>query len=101
MRGRRATIERHLRRVRGPGLRGMALRRASQQAFDSYARYWVESFRLPRLSPETVDAGMGKEGFEHIDAALDGGNGAILALPHLGGWEWGGFWLTRVRGVRV
>ena len=25
----------------------------------------------------------------------------ILVLPHLGGWEWSAFWLTRVNGVRV
>ena len=42
-------IERHLRRV-NPQLRGTALRVAVQQAFDSYARYYVESFRLPTMS---------------------------------------------------
>ena len=26
--------------------------------------------------------------------ALAGGNGVILALPHLGGWEWAGRWMT-------
>ncbi len=46
---RREMIERHLRRV-DPTLRGLRLRRASQQAFDFYARYWIESFRLPTLS---------------------------------------------------
>ena len=25
---------------------------------------------------------------------LDKGNGVILALPHLGGWEWAGRWVT-------
>ena len=97
MRDRRAMVERHLRRAR-PELRGLALKRASRQAFDSYARYWVESFRLPALSPETVDAGMTTEGYEQVEAALEAGKGAIVALPHLGGWEWGGFWFTQVRG---
>ena len=27
--------------------------------------------------------------------------GAILALPHLGGWEWAAYWLTQVQGVAV
>ena len=31
---------------------------------------------------------------EHIDGALDAGKGVILALPHLGGWEWAGRWLA-------
>jgi KDO2-lipid IV(A) lauroyltransferase len=92
---RRRTIERHLRRV-DPTLRGVALRRAVQEAFDSYARYWVESFRLPTLSKRTVAAGMRVEGFEHIEAGLARGNGIILALPHLGGWEWAGRWMADI-----
>jgi KDO2-lipid IV(A) lauroyltransferase len=86
---RRAMIERHLRRV-DPGLRGLRLRRAGQESFDWYTRYWIESFRLPRLSRRTVDRGFRTEGFDHIDRALDAGAGVILALPHLGGWEWAG-----------
>lgn len=89
MRSRRTIVERHLRRA-DPSLRGPALRRAVQQAFDSYARYWVESFRLPGLSAEEVDAGFGYEGIEHIEDALHAGTGCMLALPHLGGWEWAG-----------
>ena len=33
--------------------------------------------------------------------ARDAGVGPILALPHLGTWEWAGFWLARVQGVPV
>jgi phosphatidylinositol dimannoside acyltransferase len=69
--------------------------------FESYARYYVESFRLPGTSPEDLDAGFVTEGYEHLEAALAAGKGAIMALPHLGGWEWAGFWLTRVRDVPV
>lgn len=89
----RAIIERHLQRV-NPRLRGASLRVAVQQAFDSYARYYVESFRLPALSAQTVRKSFTVEGFEHIPAALEQGNGCILALPHLGGWEWAGRWMT-------
>ena len=88
-------VERHLRRV-DPSLRGTALRRAVQSAFDYYARYWVESFRLPSLPARTVDAGMRLVGFSHVTDALERGTGAILALPHLGGWEWAGRWLCDV-----
>ena len=34
------------------------------------------------------------DGFEHVAAGLEAGNGVILALPHLGGWEWAGRWMT-------
>ncbi|MFM8311093.1 MAG: phosphatidylinositol mannoside acyltransferase [Ilumatobacteraceae bacterium] len=89
----RQMIERHLRRV-DPSLRGAALRVAVQQAFDSYARYYVESFRLPSLSKDAVDRTFSHEGFHHITDALERGNGCIFALPHLGGWEWAGRWMT-------
>jgi lauroyl/myristoyl acyltransferase len=91
---RRAMIERHLRRV-DPSLGGIRLRRGVQQAFDSYAKYWLESFRLPNLSKRAVAAGFSEEGYEeHIVGGLRAGNGVIIALPHLGGWEWAGRWIA-------
>lgn len=89
----RAMVTRHIRRA-DPTLGGMRLRRATQEAFDSYSRYFIESFRLPHLSSQQVDRGMRVQGFEHVDAALALGNGVILALPHLGGWEWAGRWMV-------
>ena len=93
-RARRALVRRHLRRVCGPAISGRELERRVDAAFVSYARYWAESLRLPYLDRTTVAAGVIGEGIEHIDAALRAGKGAILALPHLGGWEWGGAWLA-------
>jgi KDO2-lipid IV(A) lauroyltransferase len=92
MRDKRVMIERNLKRA-NPELRGLELRQAVQGAFDSYAKYYVESFRLPSMSKRAVKAGFTVEGFEHIPAAIEQGNGVILALPHLGGWEWAGRWL--------
>lgn len=89
---RRAMIERQLQRV-DPTLSGRRLRRAGQQAFDFYARYWIESFQLPTLSRRAVDRGFRDDGYPQIVEALKDGNGAILALPHLGGWEWAGRWI--------
>ncbi len=89
----RAMIERHLRRA-NPKLRGASLRVAVQQSFDSYARYYMESFRLPTMSKRAVDRAFTRDGYQHVEAAIAGGKGVILALPHLGGWEWAGRWLT-------
>jgi lauroyl/myristoyl acyltransferase len=97
---RRTLVARHLRRAR-PELSGRALDRAVDATFDSYARYWVESFRLPGTSVAALDAGMSVDGYENVVAGIAGGNGVILVLPHLGGWEWAGFWLTRVMGLQV
>jgi KDO2-lipid IV(A) lauroyltransferase len=37
---------------------------------------------------------MSYEGIEHLEAALTAGTGAIAALPHLGGWDFGGAFLS-------
>jgi len=101
MSGRRAQVERNLRRVYGADLSDAALRGAVAETFGSYVRYWSESFRLPGTPPDVLDAGMRLEGFEQVDAAIAAGTGAILALPHLGGWEWAGFWVATVRNYPV
>jgi lauroyl/myristoyl acyltransferase len=85
----------HQSRARGVVLEGRVRQQAVREAFESYARYWMESLRLPEMDPADVDAGFSIEGLEHIKAALDAGTGAILALPHVGGWEVGGSWFVR------
>ncbi|HEX2040862.1 MAG TPA: phosphatidylinositol mannoside acyltransferase [Acidimicrobiales bacterium] len=82
---RRALVERHMRRAGAGHVR-------AADVFASYARYWLESFRLPDRTPAELDARMRTEGLDHLRAAVDAGNGAILALPHLGGWDFGGAW---------
>lgn len=84
LRGRRAMVKRHLRRTQGDA--------AARDVFHSYARYWLESFRLPDLTSAELDARFRAEGLEHLDAALAEGRGVIMALPHLGGWDFGGAW---------
>src|SRR5687768_4222934 len=55
---RRAQVERNLRRVHGPDFGGWRMRRAVGTTFESYARYWIESFRLPGTPPAELDAGI-------------------------------------------
>ncbi len=100
MADRAAQVARHQQRVR-PDLAGADLDRAVRHVFESYAAYWLESFRLPGTSPAALEAGITVDGYEHVEAALAQGEGAILALPHLGGWEWAAFWMTRCRGAAV
>jgi lauroyl/myristoyl acyltransferase len=89
---RRRVVTANLRRITGRSPSTAEVR----AAFDSYARYWVELFRLPRVTATELDAGITVDGLEHLDAALAAGKGAVVALPHLGGWEWGGAWLATV-----
>jgi KDO2-lipid IV(A) lauroyltransferase len=95
MRGRRRLVARHLQRVHGGALDDHALADAVRQAFDSYARYWMEAFRLTTYSPDYIDAHMSSEGIGHIDDALALGNGVIVAVTHLGNWDFGGAWIAR------
>lgn len=90
----RLMISRQLQRA-DPTLRGLRLRQAVQDAFNYYAQYWIESFRLPTLSARAVDRGFDEGDYDpHITEALDAGTGCIVALPHLGGWEWAGRWIA-------
>lgn len=97
---RRDNIERHLRRAHGRELDDKGLRRSVRAAYVSYARYWVESFRLPDQSPADLDARLSYEGLGHLVTALAEGKGVILCLPHLGGWDYGGAWLA-THGYRM
>jgi KDO2-lipid IV(A) lauroyltransferase len=87
---RRQLATRHLRRVYGPELSAGELDRRVDEAFASYGRYWAESFRLPNVRPAQILAGINYDGLERILAGRAAGRGTILALPHLGGWEWAG-----------
>jgi KDO2-lipid IV(A) lauroyltransferase len=49
------------------------------------------------MSPAELDAGFSYTGWYHIEEGLGAGNGVIVALPHLGGWEWAGFWTAVVQ----
>ncbi len=93
-RDRRPVVRKNMRRVLGPGATDREVDRAVVEAFDSYAHYWVESARLPATEPREVFQRFSIDGFEAVQAALDERRGAILALPHLGSWEIGGYWLT-------
>jgi len=85
--GVRATVARNLARVLGRPPDDPLVRAATREAFDLYARYWHDTFRLPAMGPEVVRARFRVEGLEHLDAALARGRGAICVAPHMGNWD--------------
>jgi KDO2-lipid IV(A) lauroyltransferase len=93
-RGRRQQVASHLRRVTGGALDGTALERATASVFANYARYWYEMFRLGPGSSAELQQSFAVRGGEHLDAAIAGGKGVVLALPHLGNWDVAGAWLA-------
>lgn len=91
---RRDMIERHMRRVHGPEMDDLGIERLVRSAYRSYARYWVESFRLAGQEPGQLDANLSYEGLNYLEEAVGRGKGVIISLPHLGGWDYGGAWLA-------
>jgi len=91
-------LEANLRRVTGPSVTGKELRALSRQTMRSYARYWLESFRLPTIGQDRIQADMHATGEENIQRNLAAGRGVIVALPHTGNYELAGAWIIG-RGV--
>ena len=89
---------------RGPGVRRLAqnLRRVVgpdvpldplvRDGLRSYARYWLEAFRLPTLSSADLLGRFRLERWELLAAAVQAGTGAVVALPHAGNWDAAGAW---------
>jgi len=87
-------LEGNLRRVIGPEADGAQLRALSRLALRSYARYWLEIFRLPVMPLARLVEGMHDSG--HVQKALDclaAGRGVVFALPHMGNWDQAGAWI--------
>ena len=88
-------LEANLRRVLGPDATQQELRAISRESMRSYARYWLEVFRLPVMPVERLVAGMRAEGpFDKAFADLANGRGVVFALPHMGNWDQAGAWIV-------
>lgn len=93
--GERSRVVRaHMRRVLGPGVSDKTIEKTADAVFAVYGRYWAETFRIPSLSAAELDAGMEWEGFAHVEAGRAKGNGVILCMPHIGGFDFGGAWFA-------
>jgi phosphatidylinositol dimannoside acyltransferase len=86
--GARERLEANLARVVPPE----AVEGTAREAFRSYARYWIEAFRAADMDPRDLDRRSTTDGFEHLDAALDEGRGAIVLLAHHGTWDLAAQW---------
>lgn len=95
-------------RRQGPGVRRLAsnLRRVvpaaseaelaalTRQAYRSYARFWLETFRLPVMGRTDVASRVEVEGVEHVRAGLALGRGVVIGLPHLGNYDACTVWMV-------
>jgi KDO2-lipid IV(A) lauroyltransferase len=92
-------LRRNLARV-VPQADDVELEELTRRALRSYARYWLETFRLPSMDHAEVSRKVAQSitGVENLDAALAEGNGAVMALPHTGNWDAAGVWLADYLG---
>lgn len=65
-----------------------------RDAMRSYARYWLEAFRLSSQSPAQLRECFHLDGIKHLAKAHEEGTGAIVALPHAGNWDAAGAMVT-------
>lgn len=88
-------LRKNLRRVVGPDVSELRLDRLVGDGLRSYSRYWMETFRLPRMDHAEIVArtDANTTGAEHLDEAVAAGRGYVIALPHIGNWDVAGLWL--------
>lgn len=92
--GVRATVAANQARVLGLDVSDERVVLSTREAFDLYARYWFDTFRLRALSREAVSARTEMIDVRHIDEALEKGNGCVCVLPHMGNWDVAGHYLA-------
>lgn len=90
----------NLRRVIGPAPGEHELDELVGAAMRSYARYWLETFRLPKMNKARVLERVEKStvGAEHLDDAVEAGRGYVVALPHTGNYDVAGLWVVNRYG---
>jgi lauroyl/myristoyl acyltransferase len=89
-----ATLARNLRRVVGPEMPEAEFERLMDRALRSYARYYLEAFRLPGRSKEQILKGFRLERGELLGQNHHAGIGSVVALPHAGNWDAAGAWVA-------
>lgn len=80
----RRMIERHQRRVQGPGVDAT---KAARRVMASYGRYWAEVFWVRPRRRRAILASTVLDRADVLHAAIATGRGVVLALPHTGNWE--------------
>jgi KDO2-lipid IV(A) lauroyltransferase len=88
-------LEANLRRVIGTTAPEARLREVSRLGMRSYARYWLEAFRLPAMRAERLTGGPAPTGhFQDALGHLTAGRGVIFAVPHMGNYDQAGAWMA-------
>jgi lauroyl/myristoyl acyltransferase len=87
-------LRRNLRTVVGPEPAEAELDALVRDAMRSYARYWMEAFRLPSQTRQDFLTDFRLLNADEFNAVLAEGNGLILALPHVANWDAAAAWVV-------
>ncbi|MEU4240348.1 phosphatidylinositol mannoside acyltransferase [Actinoplanes sp. NPDC026619] len=84
-------LRRNLQQVE-PGISDTVVR----DGLRSYARYWLEAFRLPSQTRQQFLDGFGisAEQYDWLRKDVADGKGVVLALPHVGNWDAAAAWVV-------
>jgi phosphatidylinositol dimannoside acyltransferase len=97
----RSAVAANLSRITGEPAESQRVQALVVETFRSYARYWLETFRLVREGKSFfLERFRVVAGEEHLDWVLGQGKGAIVVVGHLGNWDAAGAWVG-ARGNRL
>ncbi|MGH2807681.1 MAG: phosphatidylinositol mannoside acyltransferase [Actinomycetota bacterium] len=97
---RRSTVAKNIARITGAPIDSPEVQRLVIASFESYARYWLETFRLVRMGRDFFLERCISFTQHRIDDMLARGKGAIVVVGHLGNWDAAGAWVG-ARGNRL
>ena len=86
-------LARNLRRVVGPHVADDEFDLLVRDGLRSYARYWLEAFRLPKYGREDLLHGFVMDREHLLRDSVDAGSGCVVALPHAGNRDFAGAWV--------
>jgi lauroyl/myristoyl acyltransferase len=86
----------NLRQVVGPDLPADEFDLLVRDAMRSYARYWLDAFRLPSKTTAQHRTGFVLHGADILMERCQRGQGTVLALSHSGNWDAAGAWVASV-----
>jgi phosphatidylinositol dimannoside acyltransferase len=64
--------------------------RTARMAFQNYGKMLADFLLIGSLTPEELPSHLGIDGQEHADQVVRSGRGGIIALPHMGSWDFAG-----------
>ncbi len=73
-----------------PNVTSLDLELLVMQGLESYMRYWCDTFRIHKWSPERIESTVTTTNVHLLRDPMVQGRGVVIALPHSGNWDHAG-----------